>query len=443
MTTDSSQPKRPPASPPEEPQADAQAAPPTVQVPVVKAPEPGQAAPTQSVPRFQAPPPPPPPPPGPPRAPQEAKPAPQEQRRQDAPPTQQARPPQPTSIDPPQPTRWERPPEPTWVDPVPPRAQPQDQPQQGFAQPRNQPQGWPDTRQLPPQQPRQQSPQPPTPQQQWEQPQSAWTGVQPWVEPQDDVPPQPQNQGPWGPPPPQPPANQPRGRRRQRKRRVRRSFMALFTVIVLLILLVIGDRVALAVTENEMASQFTQNGFPVKPSVSIAGFPFLTQLAAKDFNTVNISASNVPAGPVTIDSVHATINGMHISSFSSSASARVDKLNATAFISFGALASAGGIAGGSGVKITQAGPNTVKLTADLGGIFNDTEEAQITTTGPQTISVKVLPSNGALGSLLSSFGSFSFSLPKGVPASLRITKLTLNDQGLTVSASATNATFSK
>jgi len=269
--------------------------------------------------------------------------------------------------------------------------------------------------------------------------------VQPWVEPQDNVPPQPQpqNQGPWGPPPPQPPANQPRGRRRQRKRRVRRSFMALFTVIVLLILLVIGDRVALAVTENEMASQFTQNGFPVKPSVSIAGFPFLTQLAAKDFNTVNISASNVPAGPVTIDSVHATINGMHISSFSSSASARVDKLNATAFISFGALASAGGIAGGSGVKITQAGPNTVKLTADLGGIFNDTEEAQITTTGPQTISVKVLPSNGALGSLLSSFGSFSFSLPKGVPASLRITKLTLNDQGLTVSASATNATFSK
>ncbi|HXT89662.1 MAG TPA: LmeA family phospholipid-binding protein [Trebonia sp.] len=482
MTTDSTQPKRPPASPPDEPQADAQAAPPTVQVPVIKAPDaaapstaaPTQAAPqagqegvTQAVPRWQAPPPPPPPPPGPQRAPQE-------QRRQDAPParmqpppaaagqappTQQVRPQQPTSIDPPQPTRWERPPEPTWVDPVPPRAQPQDRPQQQGApqswnQPQGQPQGWPDTRQLPPQQPRQQPPQsqppgPPEPQQ-WEQPQSAWTGVQPWIEPQDDVPGQKpqnqqnqQNQGPWGPPPPQPPANQPRFRRRQRKRRVRRSFMALFTVIVLLILLVIGDRVALAVTENEMASQFTQNGFPVKPSVSISGFPFLTQLAAKDFKTVNISASNVPAGPVTIDTVHATINGMHISSFSSNASARVDKLNATAFISFGALASAGGIAGGSGVKVTQAGPNTVKISADLGGIFNDSEEAQILTTGPQTISVKLLPSKGALGSLLSSFGSFSFSLPKGVPASLRITKLTLNDQGLTVSASATNATFSK
>lgn len=248
---------------------------------------------------------------------------------------------------------------------------------------------------------------------------------------------------PPGPPPQPPPAGQSRFRRRQRKRRVRRSFMALFTVIVLLILLMISDRVALAVTENEMASQFTQNGFPVKPSVSIAGFPFLTQLAAKDFNTVDISASSVPAGPVTIDTIHATLNGMHINSFSSSASARVDKLNATAFISFGALASAGGIAGDSGVKITQAGPDTVKISVDLGGVFNDSEEAQITTTGPQTISVKVLPGKGALGSLPSSFGSFSFSLPKGVPASLRITNLTLNDQGLTVSASATDATFSK
>src|SRR5512142_1655833 len=54
-------------------------------------------------------------------------------------------------------------------------------------------------------------------------------------------------------PPEEPQATQPRFRRRQRKRRVRRSFMALFTVIAALILLVIGDRVALAVTENEMA----------------------------------------------------------------------------------------------------------------------------------------------------------------------------------------------
>jgi hypothetical protein len=218
--------------------------------------------------------------------------------------------------------------------------------------------------------------------------------------------------------------------------------MALFTVIVLLILLVIGDRVALAVTENQFASSFQSNGFPVKPSVTIEGFPFLNQLAAKDFNKVDISASNVPAGPVTITSVHATINGMHISSFSSSASAKVDKLNATAFISLGALAAAGGL-GGSGITVTPDGANKLKISAGLGGVFSDTEEAQITQTGPQTISIKVLPSSSPVGSLLSSFGSFSFNLPKGVPASLKITGLTVNSQGLTVSASATNATFSR
>ena len=263
-------------------------------------------------------------------------------------------------------------------------------------------------------------------------------------------PPQPARQsqapGQWAQPPRPPgsqPPDQPRMRRRQRKRRVRRSVMALFTVIVLLILLVIGDRVALAVTENQFASQIQSNGLPVKPSVSIEGFPFLTQLVAKDFHTVNISAGNVPAGPVLITSINATIDGLHFASLSGSSSARADRVSATVFVSFSALAAAGGIASGSQVTVTPVGPNTVKISADLGGIISDSEEAQVTTTGPQTISVKVLPSGGPLGSLLSSFGSFSFSLPKGVPSSLRITSLDLSSQGLTVSASANNATFGK
>jgi len=219
--------------------------------------------------------------------------------------------------------------------------------------------------------------------------------------------------------------------------------MAFFTVIVLLVVLVIVDRVALLVTENEMASQFTKNGFPVQPSVSIEGFPFLTQLAAKDFKKVDVSASNVPAGPVTISTVNATINGMHISSFSSNATARIDHLSATAFISFGALAAAGGLGGGTGITVKPDGADKLKITAGLGGIFTDSEEAQITQSGPRTISVKVLDTGGAVGSLLSSFGSFSFSLPNGVPPSLRITGLTLNSKGLTVSAAATDATFTQ
>lgn len=227
--------------------------------------------------------------------------------------------------------------------------------------------------------------------------------------------------------------------------------MALFGVVLLLVLLVVVDRVALVITENQFASQFKTQGFPVKPSVTIHGFPFLTQLIGKDFKQVDISASNVPAGPVTITTVHATATGMHLSSLSSSATATVDKITATAFISNQSLEGAGGLTDFTNVTATQVGNNILKISASLGGVVSDTEELQITQTGPQTISVSVVPNSGgivgalggALGGALSGLTSFSFNLPKGVPASLRITSLQLNSTGLTVSAAATNATFSQ
>jgi LmeA-like phospholipid-binding len=278
-----------------------------------------------------------------------------------------------------------------------------------------------------------------------------------WQGPQDMPPPPPAGGGQW-PPQAQPPqaggqwpaqSVTPRQRRRQRRRRVRRSVMVTFTIVVILIVLAIGDRVACAITENAFASQFQSQGVPVKPAVNIEGIPFLTQLAAKDFKKIDISASNIPVnlptgGTLSITSVHATVNGLHISGYSTSANAKVDHISATAFISFGSLAAAGSL-GGTGVTLTQAGPNTVKITAGVAGL-SDSEEAQITQTGPQTITIKILSSGGgALGGLLGSIGfnSFSFTLPKVVPASLRITALTLNSQGLTVSAAASNATFSQ
>lgn len=224
--------------------------------------------------------------------------------------------------------------------------------------------------------------------------------------------------------------------------------MALFAVIVVVILLVIADRVALAVTENDMATSFQQNGLPVKPSVTIEGFPFLTQLAAKDFNKVDISASNVPVplptgGNLSITSIKATINGLHVSSFSSTASARVDRMNATVFVSFSALASAGGIGSGTGLTFSPVSANTVKVTASLAGVVSTSEDVQITVTGPQTITITPLKSSSPLGSVLGSLGHYSFNLPKGVPPSLKITNLSLNSQGVTASAAATNATFSQ
>jgi hypothetical protein len=219
------------------------------------------------------------------------------------------------------------------------------------------------------------------------------------------------------------------------RRRRRRWVMALFALIVVLILLTIGDRVALAVAENQFASQAVANGMPVKPSVTIEGFPFLTQLVARDFRRVDISANNIPAGPVDITSVKATLNGMHLNS--SFNGATVDHITATAFMSFSALTGGFG-SSGTGITITAAGPNTVNINA--GGLLN--EQAKIIQTGPNEISVQVQNNGDIVSGLLNSLGSFSFSIPK-LPVAVHIQKLSVTPQGLILTATADHANLSK
>lgn len=225
----------------------------------------------------------------------------------------------------------------------------------------------------------------------------------------------------------------------RRRRRGRRTVICVFTALVLAVLLFIGDWVSRMIAENDMADQFTANGFPVKPSVAIAGFPFLTQVAERDLRQVTISASGIPAGPVTISSLHATLTGMHLSS--SWNGARIDQINVTAFVSFGALAAAGDL-GGTAVTATQDGPGKLKITVNLAGVVSASLEARVQQTGPRQVTIAVL-NPGGNSSLLGSFTSYTFSLPAGVPPSLRITGLTLSATGLTVSAAAANATLSE
>jgi hypothetical protein len=257
--------------------------------------------------------------------------------------------------------------------------------------------------------------------------------------PQDgpqDYPPQgygPPGHGPQDGPPPKP---------RRRRRPVRKSVIAFFILLVLAIVLVIGNFVGRAIAENDMADQFTANGFPVKPSVNIEGFPFLTQVVQKDFKKVVISASNIPAGPVTISSLNATITGMHLNS--SWNGATIDHLNATAFVSLSSLTDGISSELGDAVTLTAVpdGPNKLKVTGTVLGL-SASGEVEIKQTGPQQITIELPKTGGLVGTLIGSNASFPINLPAGVPPSLRITGLTLNEQGLTLSAAATDATFSK
>ena len=229
---------------------------------------------------------------------------------------------------------------------------------------------------------------------------------------------------------------------RPRRRPVRRTVISVFVLLVVAVVLLIADRVSNLIAENDMANQFTTNGFPVRPSVDIEGFPFLTQVAAKDFKKVVISASNIPAGPVTISSLNATITGMHLNS--SWNGATIDHVTATAFVSLSSLT--GGISSelGDAASLTAVpdGANKLKVTGTVLGL-SASGVVEIKQTGPQQITVELPTTGGLVGTLLGSAASFTITLPAGVPPSLRITGLTINGQGLTLSAAATDATFSQ
>jgi len=86
----------------------------------------------------------------------------------------------------------------------------------------------------------------------------------------------------------------------------------LIGVAVLAVLLVAADRISVAVAESQVSDRLTSAyGLPDKPGVSIAGFPFLTQVAAGDYQQIDVSASQVPADGATLHDLKVRLSGVH------------------------------------------------------------------------------------------------------------------------------------
>ena len=228
--------------------------------------------------------------------------------------------------------------------------------------------------------------------------------------------------------------------------------MSVLAVVVILILLVIGDRVAKAVAENDIANQIKSADSQINPSVNIPGFPFLTQVIAHDINEIDISASNVPAGPITITSVNAVAKGVHINgSFNGG---KVDSVTATVFVGFGSVSSALSSQGQgiAGLTLASAGPDKIKATVSFAGVAAITETGTVTMKGNQvTISFPAGgggSGGGIAGAISSALGSgdslpdLSFTIPK-LPAGLQVASLNVTSQGIMVNAVAHNTTLSE
>jgi len=224
---------------------------------------------------------------------------------------------------------------------------------------------------------------------------------------------------------------------RVRRRRRRWPWI---TLLVIVLVLVGGDRAAKAYAEDRMASQVQSSlALSGKPNVTIQGFPFLTQAAARTFNTVDVNASNETAGPggqLQIASLTATLHGMHIHGTNS---ATVDQFTASALVTFTALAHAGGIP--QGITLSPAGPNQLKATVDILGFSSDAT-AKVTQVGSNKINVKITDFGGVPADVLGSLTDFTFSIPK-LPAGVKIQSISVTQQGLRITATGQNTTLSQ
>lgn len=215
----------------------------------------------------------------------------------------------------------------------------------------------------------------------------------------------------------------------------RRTSRWLVTIVVIVAVLLGLDFGARAVAESVMASKIQQQGLPSKPSVSIGGFPFLTQVASRNFSHVTISAADVPAGPVTITTISAAATGIRLKSYAFS-SGTIGNLSGTALISFGSLASTlttqfgplGSILNGAGLNLTDAGPDEVRATLNL-LVTSGSAVWRVTRVDGNTLNIHLVSSNGLPSSLLGSIQNLNLQIPQ-MPLGLTIDSVSVTPSGV-------------
>jgi hypothetical protein len=137
----------------------------------------------------------------------------------------------------------------------------------------------------------------------------------------------------------------------------------LVIAVVLGVLFVAADRLALWFAESQAAEKAQQTqGFTSKPDISIKGFPFLTQVAAKKLDDVHITANGIEAADTSgqtlrIDRFSADLRGVRLTDNFSSAVA--DTADGTVLIAYADLTRAVP----TGITVAYDGNGKVKLSA--------------------------------------------------------------------------------
>lgn len=232
------------------------------------------------------------------------------------------------------------------------------------------------------------------------------------------------------------------------QKRLGRGRKWLLWIVVIVVVLVGLDFGAKALAENKIASQIQSHGFPAKPSVSIAGFPFLAQAAARDIHQITISSSDIKAGPVTVTSLTVVADSVKVnSSFNGGTTGPV---HGTILISLGALGNAlsaagplTGFLGGGGLKVVSVGNTVVKGSLNLaGGLVSWSATWKVVAAaGPGEIELQLVSSSGLPSGLASAAQNITLPV-KSLPLGLRMTGgLNSSSNGIDVNVKADSVSF--
>lgn len=228
-----------------------------------------------------------------------------------------------------------------------------------------------------------------------------------------------------------------------RRRHIGRTL--LIVLVVIAALLVVADRVGLYVAERQIGDTLqTSQELPSRPDVAIAGFPFLTQLAAGKSDKITITAKDVPidktAHILRLSRVQVVLH--KITASRTFDSFHADTAQATATITYAELSDA------LGIDVTYAGGGRIKAAKQI-TVLGQSIDAAISSE-PRIV-------NGALsfaktsinglnqlgGDVASALNKiFDSNIPlKGIPFDIRVQSLRMDATGAQVALSGSNLTF--
>ena len=138
---------------------------------------------------------------------------------------------------------------------------------------------------------------------------------------------------------------------------LRRPKFWVITVLVLAVLLVVADRGGKFFVEKVVADRVQEAlSTPNTPSVSLGGFPFLTQLLGQKFDNVEVDVKDADAGRVKVKHVHAVLTGVK----RAGDGATVESITGEGLIDYAAATAAA-----DPFTVAYGGPGLVKITGKV------------------------------------------------------------------------------